>query len=141
MKHAQIELNLRGSHLAPHRGGRGALALASRMCLVDPTASSDHLHQVMSQEHLVSMADPSWDDMSTVNRWLTWAFSPAISAILVTLVVSLLSPILIHWYLYKTAVAKEPPSIILLGPSGAGKTSLLTLVPFSNSSRLHQDID
>lgn len=91
----------------------------------------------MSQEHLVSMADPSWDDMSTVNRWLTWAFSPAISAILVTLVVSLLSPILIHWYLYKTAVAKEPPSIILLGPSGAGKTSLLTLFANGTTSTTH----
>jgi signal recognition particle receptor subunit beta len=64
----------------------------------------------------------AWED------WLTWAFSPSISAILVTLVVSLSLPILIHWYLYKKAVARELPTFLLLGPSGAGKTALLTLV-------------
>ena len=62
------------------------------------------------------------------NDWLTWAFSPAISAILVTLLISLLSPILIHYYLYRKASAKESPTFLLIGPSGAGKTALLTLV-------------
>ena len=94
----------------------------------------------MNNEHFVSMAASSWDNMSTVDRWLTWAFSPSLSAIVVTLLVTLLTPILIHWYLYKTAVAKEPPSIILLGPSGSGKTSLLTLVLLSPFSRLHKSI-
>lgn len=60
--------------------------------------------------------------------WATWAFSPSISAILVTLIVSLSLPVLIHYYLYKKASPKELPTILLIGPSGAGKTTLLTLV-------------
>jgi len=60
--------------------------------------------------------------------WATWAFSPAISAILVTFVVSTLLPILIHYYLYRKASPKLLPTILLIGPSGAGKTTLLTLV-------------
>jgi len=66
--------------------------------------------------------------MKKLEDWLTWALSPSISAILVTLIFSLTLPILIHTYLYKRAVAKELPTFLLLGPSGAGKTSLLTLV-------------
>lgn len=65
---------------------------------------------------------------SSIEQWLTWSVSPSISAILVTLLVSLLLPVLIHTYLYRKAVAKETPSFLLVGPSGAGKTSLLTLV-------------
>lgn len=65
---------------------------------------------------------------SSIEQWLTWSVSPSISAILVTLVISLLLPVLIHTYLYRKAVAKEVPSFLLVGPSGAGKTSLLTLV-------------
>jgi len=65
---------------------------------------------------------------SNLQEWTTWAFSPTISAILVTLLISLLSPILIHTYLYRKAVAREAPTFLLIGPSGAGKTTLLTLV-------------
>jgi signal recognition particle receptor subunit beta len=65
---------------------------------------------------------------STLEAWMTWAFSPTISAILVTLLISLLSPLLIHFYLYRKAASKELPTFLLIGPSGAGKTSLLTLV-------------
>ncbi|KAK5167188.1 uncharacterized protein LTR77_007919 [Saxophila tyrrhenica] len=74
---------------------------------------------------------------STVEAWLTWAFSPSISAILVTLVISLLSPILIHIYLYRKAQSKELPSFLLLGPSGAGKTTLLTLFANGTPSTTH----
>lgn len=85
------------------------------------------------------LPDPSLTNMtgqSSLERWLTWSVSPSISAILVTLVISLLLPVLIHTYLYKKAVAREAPSFLLVGPSGAGKTSLLTLVchPSSSSS-------
>ncbi|CAK4030809.1 related to SRP102-signal recognition particle receptor, beta chain [Lecanosticta acicola] len=64
--------------------------------------------------------------------WLTWAFSPSWSAILVTLLVSLSLPVLLHWYIYRKASQKEIASILLVGPSGAGKTSLLTL--FANGT-------
>ena len=40
------------------------------------------------------MAAGSWDD-----SWIAWSFSPSISAILVTLFISLASPILFHYFL------------------------------------------
>ncbi|KAK4544082.1 hypothetical protein LTR36_004580 [Oleoguttula mirabilis] len=73
--------------------------------------------------------------------WLTWAFSPTISAILVTLVISLLLPVLIHAYLYRQATGsssgKDLPTFLLLGPSGAGKTTLLTLFANGTPSPTH----
>ncbi|KAK0268201.1 hypothetical protein LTR91_003591 [Friedmanniomyces endolithicus] len=75
--------------------------------------------------------------MKKLEDWLTWALSPSISAILVTLIFSLTLPILIHTYLYKRAVAKELPTFLLLGPSGAGKTSLLTLLANGTPSPTH----
>ncbi|KAK5108010.1 hypothetical protein LTR62_008845 [Meristemomyces frigidus] len=75
--------------------------------------------------------------MSTSKDWLTWSFSPSISAIIVTLVISLTLPILIHTYLYRKAVAKELPTLLLLGPSGAGKSALLTLFANGTASATH----
>ncbi|KAK3111148.1 hypothetical protein LTR53_013896 [Teratosphaeriaceae sp. CCFEE 6253] len=75
--------------------------------------------------------------MATGAEWLTWAFSPSISAILVTLFISLTLPVLIHYYLYKRAVARELPAFLLLGPSGGGKTALLTLVANGTTSPTH----
>ncbi|USW54417.1 Putative signal recognition particle receptor, beta subunit [Septoria linicola] len=73
------------------------------------------------------MAEPkAWEE------FLTWAFSPSWSSIILALVVTFTLPALIHGYLYKKAVAKEVPSFLLAGPSAAGKTSLLTL--FSTGS-------
>lgn len=69
------------------------------------------------------MAAGSWDD-----SWIAWSFSPSISAILVTLFISLLSPILFHYFLYRKPAPKQLPTILLLGPSGGGKTTLLTSV-------------
>ncbi|GIZ43884.1 hypothetical protein CKM354_000709600 [Cercospora kikuchii] len=69
------------------------------------------------------MAEPkAWEQV------LTWAFSPSWSAIILAFVVAFTLPLLIHGYLYKKAVAREAPSFLLAGPSGAGKTSLLTLL-------------
>ncbi|KAK4971840.1 hypothetical protein LTR28_013099 [Elasticomyces elasticus] len=61
------------------------------------------------------------------HTWLTWAFSPSVSAIALTLLVALLLPLLIHTYLYRTRSSTTLPTFLLVGPSGAGKTSLLTL--------------
>ncbi|KAK0353571.1 hypothetical protein LTR59_008069 [Friedmanniomyces endolithicus] len=75
--------------------------------------------------------------MTRLEDWLTWTLSPSLSAILVTLIFSLTLPILIHTYLYKRAVAKELPTFLLLGRSGAGKTSLLTLLSNGTPSPTH----
>lgn len=65
---------------------------------------------------------------SVLEEWATWAVSPAISAIVITLLVALTLPVLLHYYLYRQAAAKVLPSFLLVGASGSGKTSLLTLV-------------
>ncbi|QIX01215.1 hypothetical protein AMS68_006732 [Peltaster fructicola] len=70
----------------------------------------------------------------TLKDWLTWSFSPTASAIAVTLLVSLLLPVLIHFYLYRKAASAVLPAFLLIGPSGAGKTTLLTL--FSSGTLL-----
>jgi len=68
---------------------------------------------------------------------MTWAFSPAISAIIVALLISLFSPLIIHYFLYRHTNSKEPPTFLLVGPSGAGKTSLLTLLANGTPSPTH----
>lgn len=69
------------------------------------------------------MPNSRWDD-----SWAAWAFSPSISAILFTLFVIIVSPLLFHYYLYRKVAPKQLPTILLLGPSGSGKTTLLTSV-------------
>ena len=63
-----------------------------------------------------------------LQQWATWSLSPSISAVLITLFISLTLPVLVHWYLYRKAVAKELSTYLLIGPSGSGKTSLASLV-------------
>jgi signal recognition particle receptor subunit beta len=68
----------------------------------------------------------AWYDKDS---WLTAAFSPNLSTILLTLVVALVLPILLHSLLYQTAGdATTLPTFLLVGPSGGGKTAFATLV-------------
>lgn len=55
-------------------------------------------------------------------------------AIIVTAVIAFGFPILLHYLLYRKAASPPSTSFLLLGPSGAGKTALLSLV------RLTRDI-
>ena len=67
-----------------------------------------------------------WHDK---DGWLTAALSPTPTAMLITLAVTLLLPVLLHACLYRSAAkAADKPTILLLGPTGAGKTALTTLV-------------
>ena len=92
-----------------------------------PLPRTSHESYLYIEPQLTTFTHPILT-MSPVEEWLTWSFSPSISAILVTLLISLTLPVAIHYYLYKKAVARELPTFLLLGPSGAGKTALLTLV-------------
>ena len=69
----------------------------------------------------------AWYDQDS---WLTWAFAPKLSTIALSLFLVILLPILLHQYLYKKQTTTHLPSILLVGPSGAGKTALATLVRF-----------
>jgi signal recognition particle receptor subunit beta len=67
----------------------------------------------------------AWHDKDS---WLTAALSPNLSTILITLTIAIVLPILMHSFLYKAAAATSLPTILLLGPSGGGKTAFATLV-------------
>jgi signal recognition particle receptor subunit beta len=58
-------------------------------------------------------------------------------AILVTVLIAVGCPLLLHYFLYRKAAAPASSSFLLLGPSGAGKTALFTLVTIpSNYPRM-----
>ncbi|KAF4555501.1 Cystathionine beta-synthase-like protein [Elsinoe fawcettii] len=59
-----------------------------------------------------------------VEAWLTWALSPSATAIIVTLLVAILSPIALHYYLYLSRTVSITSQFLLLGPTSSGKTSL-----------------
>jgi signal recognition particle receptor subunit beta len=67
----------------------------------------------------------AWYDQDS---WLTAAFAPRASTMLATFLLMILVPILLHYFLYRAAAAPAVPTFIVLGPSGAGKTSLVTHV-------------
>lgn len=81
--------------------------------------------QPQSPSHLlIEMASVT----SQLEEWLIWSLSPKISAILLTLLISVLSPVIFHYVLYRKGASSSPPSFLLLGPSSSGKTALYTLV-------------
>ena len=70
----------------------------------------------------------AWYDQDS---WLTAAFSPNLSTILITFLIALSLPILLHTILYKkAAAAAQLPNFLLVGPSGSGKTAFTTLVAY-----------
>ena len=64
------------------------------------------------------------------DSWLTAAFAPRWPTMAVALTLTLLLPVLLHLFIYRRVTPTSLPSLLLLGPSGAGKTALLTLVRF-----------
>jgi len=72
-----------------------------------------------------------------VQNFLTQALSPSISAIIIALLFTLTLPLLTHLYIYRTKASTNLPAFLLVGPSGAGKTSLLTLVKLVALVRKH----
>jgi signal recognition particle receptor subunit beta len=71
------------------------------------------------------------------DSWLTKAFSPNLTTILITFIVAIGLPILLHGFLYrKAATSATLPTFLLVGPSGSGKTAFTTLVrlhPYKSS--------
>ena len=68
---------------------------------------------------------------SSPDSWLTRLFSGDPIVILIAFLVTIALPSLVHLYFYaQTARTKTTPTFLLLGPSGAGKTSLVSLVSF-----------
>lgn len=68
----------------------------------------------------------AWYDEDSL---LTKAFSPNLTTILITVVIAIALPILLHTILYRQAAASTSiPTFLLVGPSGGGKTAFTTLV-------------
>ncbi|KAF1843546.1 uncharacterized protein K460DRAFT_288871 [Cucurbitaria berberidis CBS 394.84] len=72
------------------------------------------------------------------DSWLTAAFSPNLSTILITFIVALGLPILLHSFLYRKAAAStNVPTFLLVGPSGGGKTAFTTLAERNTTTQTH----
>lgn len=67
----------------------------------------------------------AWHDHDS---WLTQAFAPNPTTIGITLLLVLVLPILLHFYIHRNATPTSLPNFLLVGPSGSGKTAFLTLV-------------
>jgi len=62
------------------------------------------------------------------DSWATAAFAPKPATMALTLILTILLPILLHQFLYRKSAPTALPTFLLIGPSGGGKTALLTLV-------------
>lgn len=81
---------------------------------------------VFSRNHLLQSATMNW---SSPDSALSRLLSGNPWAILIALFVAISLPILVHSFLYRASrKSAATPTFLLLGTSGAGKTSLLTLV-------------
>ncbi|KAJ9669831.1 hypothetical protein H2201_000217 [Coniosporium apollinis] len=76
----------------------------------------------------------AWHD---ADSWLSRSFGPYLSTILLAAFVSVALPLLLHLYIYRKTAPTSLPAFLLIGPSGAGKTSLLTLLERGNPSPTH----
>ncbi|KAK1701992.1 signal recognition particle receptor beta subunit [Colletotrichum lupini] len=67
------------------------------------------------------------DKMGSFTEFLEFIMTPSTPVILIGAAIVLLFPILLHYILIKSTPYTTLPSVLLLGPAGAGKTALLTL--------------
>jgi hypothetical protein len=79
-------------------------------------------------------------DWSSPRNIATSLLSSNPIAILITAVIAITLPILFHLFLYLNVVSESSTYFLLLGPSGAGKTSLLSLVssPATFNAHVHK---
>ncbi|KAI0550078.1 signal recognition particle receptor beta subunit-domain-containing protein [Xylaria curta] len=66
--------------------------------------------------------------MKDLKRALEYIFTPSTPVITVGLLIIFLAPVLVHLYITRQTPYTSLPFILLAGPSGGGKTSLLTLL-------------
>lgn len=66
--------------------------------------------------------------MDRLQDFFVFTLSPSIGAVVTLFLIAITLPLLLHSYIYRTQKATNLPAFLLVGPSSAGKTSLLTLV-------------
>ncbi|KAH6654306.1 signal recognition particle receptor beta subunit [Truncatella angustata] len=65
--------------------------------------------------------------MDDLKHYLEYILTPSTPVFVVGALIVLLAPLLVHLYISRSSPYTSLPSILLVGPPGAGKTSLLTL--------------
>lgn len=65
--------------------------------------------------------------MATFTEIFEALMTPSIPVVVLGLIVLFGAPLLLHIYIANSATYTDPPTVMLLGPDNAGKTSLLTL--------------
>ncbi|KAF2145270.1 uncharacterized protein K452DRAFT_316345 [Aplosporella prunicola CBS 121167] len=60
------------------------------------------------------------------DSWVTKLFGAHLSTFIITVLVAFGAPLLLHMYIYRQRAPASLPNFVLLGPSAAGKTALLT---------------
>jgi signal recognition particle receptor subunit beta len=66
--------------------------------------------------------------MDVLKHYLEYILTPSTPVFVVGALIVLLAPILVHFYIGSSTSYTSLPSILLVGPPGGGKTSLLTLL-------------
>jgi signal recognition particle receptor subunit beta len=68
------------------------------------------------------------EPIQDLQSFLTTLLQPSMPVVILGLLVVFLVPLFLHLFLSRQGTYTSLPSLLLLGPSGAGKTSLLTLL-------------
>ncbi|KAI9710267.1 MAG: hypothetical protein M1820_002761 [Bogoriella megaspora] len=76
-------------------------------------------------------------ELQGLEAFFTRGLSPLISTIIITALIALSLPLCLHFYLYRSKTRTTVPSFLLLGPSGGGKTSLLTFLDRGHPTPTH----
>lgn len=66
-----------------------------------------------------------------LQSFLSDLMSPTLVAFVITALIVFSIPLVLHLVIYRSTSTTTLPSFLLAGPSGAGKTALLTLVRVS----------
>jgi signal recognition particle receptor subunit beta len=90
------------------------------------------------------MDDSSHDPKDLLKSFLEAALRPSAPVFIIGGLIVLLFPLLLHYILHRATPYTSLPSILLVGPAGAGKTSFLTLLergPLSKAKSDDEKID
>lgn len=100
--------------------------------------SANHFPEVTTFKVAVFVYAPTSEapavEMSKLAEWAEAILSPSPLGLVVGILLVLTLPIFIHFFIHRPAGLTLLPSILLVGPSESGKTSLLTLVGFVKMS-------